>query len=116
MKMKKKILFSLNFLWSELIAFTFPICLAWIWMDITGHAKGYDYDLGSEKDISVMMGGIELLIWLILAVPSNVILFLKLKEKHKLWSILTIILSAVLMLLCIEMIGGFHEYGRCFHP
>jgi len=113
---KKKILFGLNFLWSAFTAFTFPFCLAWIWMDITGHAKGYDYDLGSEKDISIMMGCIELLIWLFLTVPSNVTLFLKLREKHKLWTILTVILSAVLMLICIQITGGFHEYGRCFHP
>ncbi len=113
--MKQKILFWLNFLWAELTAFTFPFCLAWIWMDITGHAKGYGYDLGSEKDISVMMGCIELLIWLALAVPSNAVLFLRLREKRKLWRILTVILSAVLMLACIQLMGGFPEYGRNFH-
>jgi hypothetical protein len=50
--MKSKIIFCLNFLWASVIAFSFPLCFDLIHMNITGHSKGYDYDLGSEKDIS----------------------------------------------------------------
>lgn len=108
--MKKKILFGLNYLWSAFIAFTFPFCFGWIWLDITGHSKGYSYDLGSEKDISIMLGCIELFIWLILAVPSNLILLLKLKQNHKLYRILSVCFFAVLMLICIQLMGGWSEY------
>ena len=48
--MKEKIIFAINVLWSAIIAFSFPICLGIIYMDITGHSKGYGYDLGSEKE------------------------------------------------------------------
>ena len=83
--MKEKIIYCLNFLWSCIIAFSFPICLGWIYMDITGHAKGYAYDLGAEKDVSIMFGFAELLIWLALALPSNVYVFRKTAAKRKLF-------------------------------
>ena len=113
--MKNKIIFGLHFLWSCMTAFTFPVCLAWIWLDITGHAKGYDYNLGSEKDISIMMGCVELLIWLILAVPSNVYVFHKISRNKKIMLLIPVCLFAVLALLCVHMIGGWNEYGRAFH-
>lgn len=108
--MKKKILLSLNYLWCTFIAFTFPFCFGWIWLDITGHSKGYGYDLGSEKDISILFGCVELFIYLMLAVPSNLILVLKLKQSSKLYQILTVCLFAVLMLICIQLTGGWSEY------
>ena len=52
--MKNKILYCINFIWTSFVAFSFPICFTWIYLDITGHSKGYGYDLGSEKDISIM--------------------------------------------------------------
>ena len=75
--MKDKIIFAINALWSAIIAFSFPICLGIIYMDITGFAKGYDYDLGSEKSISIMFGVVELIIWLIFAIPSNIYILKK---------------------------------------
>ena len=48
--MKNKILYCINFIWTSFVAFSFPICFTWIYLDITGHSKGYGYDLGSEKD------------------------------------------------------------------
>ena len=41
------IIFVINTLWSAIISFTFPVCLGIIYMNITGHSKGYDYNLGS---------------------------------------------------------------------
>jgi len=113
--MKKKIIFVLHFLWSSFVAFTFPFCLAWIWLDISGHAKGYGYDLGSEKDISIMMGCIELFIWLILAVPSNAFVLYKIGQKKKLLLLIPVCLFIVLALICIHIMGGWSEYGQNFH-
>ena len=78
--MKNKILYCINFIWTSFVAFSFPICFAWIYLDITGHSKGYGYDLGSEKDISIMVGCVELLFWLALALPSNIYIFRKTLE------------------------------------
>lgn len=79
--MKNKIIYGLNFIWTNIIAFSFPVCFGWIFLDITAHTKGYAYDLGSEKDISILFGFIELLIWLILALPSNIYIFKMNKKK-----------------------------------
>ncbi len=101
--MKRRICYVLNLIWTGVIAFTFPLSFAWIFLDITGHAKGYDYDLGSEADVSVMLGCIELLIWLVLAVPSSVYVFLRTKEKGwryvLLWAAGCITLAAVQIFL-----------------
>ena len=78
-KMKDKIIYFLNLIWTSIIAFSFPICFELIFLDITGHSKGYSYDLGSEKDISTLLGCIELVIWSILALPSIFMFFVKQK-------------------------------------
>jgi hypothetical protein len=113
--MKSKIIFWLNFLWTSFITFSFPICLGWIYMDITGHAKGYAYDLGSEKDISIASGCVELLIWFILALPSNIYVFKRTKEKGICYVVITIIFFIMLFFLCIHLIGGWTEFERFFH-
>lgn len=112
--MKKKIIFAINALWSAIIAFSFPICLGIIYVDISGHSKGYDYDLGSEKSISIMFGVIELIIWLILAIPSNVYTLKKLAKKNKCLFILYFILFVILSGVCILLLGGWNEYIKAF--
>ena len=108
--MKSKIIYCLNFLWTSFIAFSFPICFGWIFLDITGHSKGYSYDLGSEKDVSILLGCIELLIWIALALPSNVYVFLKTMKKGKLYLLIPIALYIALAIICIFIIGGWSEY------
>lgn len=108
--MKGKIIYCLNFLWTCFIAFTFPICFGWIFLDITGHSKGYSYDLGPEKDISIMLGCIELIIWIALALPSNIYVFRKTTKKGKHYSIISIVLYIVLAIICVYFMGGWSEY------
>lgn len=108
--MKNKILFGLNFMWASFMAFAMPVCSGWIYMDITGHSKGYSYDLGDEKSISILVGFVELIIWLVLAVPSNIYLFRRVKKK-----IIPVIIFAGLFLLCVNLIGGWGEFGRFFN-
>ena len=110
--MKRKITDCLNFLWTIFIAFSFPVCFGWIFLDITGNSKGYGYDLGSEKDVSILLGCIELLIWLVLALPSNIYVFKKDIEKGKLFLLIHIALYIALAILCIFITGGWSEYSK----
>ncbi len=110
--MKNKVLYALNLLWTSFIAFSFPICFGWIFLDITGHSKGYSYDLGSEKDVSILFGCIELLIWLALALPSNIYVFLKTIKKGNLHLLILIALYIVLAIICIIISGGWSEYSK----
>lgn len=112
--MKKKIIFGINALWSAIIAFSFPICLALIYIDITGNSKGYAYNLGAEKDISIMFGVVELIVWLLFAIPSNLYILKRIIRKNK--YLLLIYFSIFIMLsgVCILLIGGWNEYIRAF--
>lgn len=111
--MKNKIIYCLNFLWASFIAFSFPICFAWIFLDIIGHSKGYGYDLGSEKDISIMFGCIELLIWCVLALPSNIYVFRKTMKKGKVYLLVPIILYIALAASCLMLTyGGWAAYAK----
>ena len=108
--MKSKIIFVLNYLWCLLIALVFPYSFAWIFLDITGHSKGYDYDLGPEKDFSVMLGFVELLIWLLIALPSNIYEFKRLKNRSKLLVVANIVLYISLAALIILIKFGWYDY------
>ena len=111
--MKSKIIYCLNFLWAGLIAFSFPICFELIFLCITGHSKGYAYDLGTEKDISIMFGCVELLIWLALALPSNIYVFRKTLGKGKAYLLIPIILYIALAVICIMItFGGWTSYAK----
>ena len=111
--MKSKIIYCLNFLWTSVIAFSFPICFGWIFLDITGHSKGYSYDLGPEKDISVMIGRVELLIWLALALPSNIYVIWKTWRKGKAYLLIPIVVYLTLAVICVMIThGGWAAYAK----
>ena len=109
---KNKVIFCFNLVLAFIIAFSFPICFEWIYMDITGHSKGFDYDLGSEKSVSVMLGSIELIIWLLLAVPSNIYIFGRIKRKA--YKFVLAAVYVLLSVLCVFMIGGWGEFAEFF--
>jgi hypothetical protein len=113
--MKSRIKYWLNYVWASFIAFSFPICLVWILTDITGNGKGFGYDLGSEKNVSILFGCVELLVWLVLALPSNVYVFRSNREKGVCWTIGTVVVFVLLFLLCVHLIGGWNEFQRCFY-
>ncbi|MBQ7990326.1 MAG: hypothetical protein IJ080_04870 [Oscillospiraceae bacterium] len=82
-------------------------------MNITGHAKGYDYDLGAEKDISVMFGCMELLIWLVLALPSIICVIRKTMAKGRIFLLIPAVLYTALAVISINIIyGGWSEYVK----
>ncbi len=51
-------------IWFICISIISPFWTGIIYMYITGHGKGYAYDLGSEADISVFLGFVLLIPWL----------------------------------------------------
>lgn len=108
--MKNKIASGILFLWAGFIAFTFPLCFGWIFLDITGHSKGYDYDLGSEKSISVIIGLVELAIWLAIALPSEIFAFRRAKKKGKVYIAALAVIFAVLAAVGIIAMGGWSKY------
>ena len=111
--MKHKLIPGLNCLWAGFTAFTFPICFLLIYLDLTGHGKGYSYDLGPEKDISVMFGIFELLVWLALALPSNIYVLRRAAKKNRLLLIAALVLYAALAAACIlAVFGGWGKYAK----
>ena len=59
------------FLWLAFISLISPVWTGLIYMDLTGHGKGYGYDLGAEADISAFFGIVLLLVWLAVLLPSG---------------------------------------------
>ena len=106
---------TLACLWMAAAAFTMPVSIGWIALDITGHSKGYSYDLGPEKDISVMLGVFELFLWLLLVVPCGVYAFGRLYCYFVKKGVITgIIGMALLFLIMICLMGGWGEFLYCF--
>ena len=110
--MKEKIAFCLNFLWTCFTAFSFPFCFGWIFLDITGHSKGYAYDLGDEKSISIMFGAMELIVWLALSLPSEIYVFRKTISKGRLWLLAPAAVYTALILLYFCVTGGWSVYSK----
>lgn len=113
--MKEKIIYLLGLVWNCFTAFSFPICLALIFTSVTGNSKGYDYDLGAEREVSVLVGLVMLIIWLFLAVPSGVYVFRKTAEKSSYLLIPLMSVYLLLAVICVFMVAGsFSEYLRAF--
>lgn len=113
-ELKKRIVFTLNYLWTIVIAFLFPLCIAIIFMDITGHSKGYSYDLGSEKSISIIFGFLELGLWIALSLPSIIYVIKSLKGKNRYYYLVTALIYILVAFVFIMLIGGWNEYIRAF--
>ena len=69
--------------------------------------------MGAEKDISIMLGCIELLIWLALSLPSNIYVFRKTLSKGKAYLLIPAILYIVLAVICVMIThGGWAPYAK----
>ena len=112
--MKARIQFIFLSVWTAVVMFSLPLCIGSIYMDITGNSKGYDYNLGSETNIWIMMGIIELIIWGVLAIPSTVTICKKITCINKKYLILMGALMIFFFVGGICFMGGWHEFTRCF--
>ena len=108
--MKNKLTNGIIFLWTCFIAFSFPFCFGWIFLDITGHSKGYSYDLGSEKSISIFFGVVELLLWLAIVWPSEICLFRRAKNKGKVIIAAIAVIFVALAVVSVFAMGGWSKY------
>lgn len=113
-ELKKRIVFILNYLWTIVVAFLLPLCIAIIFMDITGHSKGYSYDLGPEKDVSIIIGFIELGLWIALSLPSIIYVINSLKGKNRYYYLITALIYILMAFVFIILIGGWNEYIKAF--
>lgn len=70
-------------IWFIFVSLFSPLWMGGIYMNITGHGKGYAYDMGSEADIAVFFGVALLLIWLLAILPVTISLCKKCYHKKK---------------------------------
>lgn len=114
--MKRKLLFALTFVWSSLAALAFPIAVMLIVPSLAGYSKGWDYDLGEERSVSVLFGIMLLALWNSLTVPPAIYLFSRLGRAGRKPVIAALIWFTALAVLCILMTGGFYAFFHsAFH-
>ncbi|GKX66186.1 hypothetical protein [Inconstantimicrobium mannanitabidum] len=101
----KKVKLAIAFLWQGIIAFISPLWIGLIYMDITGHGKGYDYDLGSEVDIYIVEGIIALILWSIAILPVTMWLGLEFYEIKKRLATIPLLSFIILFVIGIAFIG-----------
>lgn len=63
----KAILF---YIWFSFVSISTPFWIGGIYLWITGHAKGFGYDLGDDTGFSIFGGFVLLTIWLARVVPT----------------------------------------------
>lgn len=111
--MKSKLQMFFCSVWFILLSIVSPICYGIIYMNITGHAKGYAYDLGPEKDISIMIGVVELIIYLLLLIPTLLYLCKKFYNIKK-WMLLLPLIGYVVFFGVGIKIMGWSVFLYCF--
>lgn len=83
-------------------------------MFITGHGKGYGYDLGSEANVSILMGSIGLLLWIVAIVPILILTCKRMRAIHK-GLILIPIAIFVICFVAGVLSFGVTEFLRSFN-
>lgn len=101
----KRIKIIIATLWLVVIALISPIWIGIMYMDITGHGKGYDYNLGSEIDISIMLGIFELVVWLVATIPVTIWLCRKFYAIRKALFVVPLVLFILLFGSGVLFIG-----------
>ncbi len=74
---------AISIIWFIFVSLFSPFWIGCIYMNITGHGKGYSYDMGSEADIAVFFGVLLLLLWLLAILPVTISLCKKGYYKKK---------------------------------
>lgn len=110
MKKTKLLLLSI---WITIISLISPIWIGGIYMNITGHGKGYGYDMGSESDIAVFFGNLLLIIWIVALITPLILLCKTLRQRRKTFILIPIIGFAVFF--CIGVFAlGLGEFIKLF--
>ncbi|QNK40506.1 hypothetical protein [Caproicibacter fermentans] len=111
--MRKKTKIAIALIWQGFIALISPIWIGFIYMFITGHGKGYSYDLRSETDISIMIGAIALIFLLVATLPVSIWLGNTFYHKEKWMWVIPILLFVVLFAIAVMLIG-FNNFLSMF--
>lgn len=101
--MRKRTIAAL--IWQTLMGLISPIWCTFIFYFITGNGKGFGYDLREEKDLYVISGAVQLVMYLLAVVPVFVYLVKVFREKGK-WMWLIPVSIFVLGCLCVVIIIG----------
>lgn len=109
----KKVKNVISIIWFLFISFSSPLWMGSIYMNITGHGKGYAYDMGSEADIAVFFGVAELLLWQLAILPVTFLLCRKCYHKKKPLVWLPFLTFAGLFMLGICVLG-WNEFIKMF--
>ena len=102
-----------SIIWFLLISLSSPLWIGCIYMNITGHGKGYGYDMGSEADIAVLLGVVLLVMWLLAILPVTISLCKKGYCKKKSFVCLRLLAFAVLFAAGIFILG-WNDFIKLF--
>lgn len=109
----KKAKTAISIIWFIFVSLFSPLWIGCIYMNITGHGKGYSYDMGSEADITVFLGVLLLLLWLLAILPVTISLCKKGYYKKKLLAWLPFLSFAGLFVIGIWILG-WDEFTMLF--
>ena len=104
---------AISAIWFTLVSLSSPLWIGGMYMDFTGHGKGYGYELGDEADIYVFLGVIALGIWILAILPVTISLCKKCYAKKKSFVWLPLLAFAVFFVLGICIIG-WNEFIKMF--
>jgi hypothetical protein len=82
-------------------------------MNITGHGKGYAYNMGSEANIAVMFGIILLILWIVSLFPVIIWLSMRLYKVKKYLFFIPILAFILIFIISISM-SGWGEFIAFF--
>lgn len=109
----KKVKTAISIIWFSFVSLTSPLWIGGIYMHLTGHGKGYGYDMGSEADIAVFLGVAALLLWLLAILPVTISLCKKAYHKKKRFVWLPLLAFAGLFAVGI-CVMGWNEFLKLF--
>lgn len=110
-----RIKFISTALWSALISIISPTWLGITYMDLTGHGKGYGYDMGSESEVAVLSGVILLILWFFAFVPAVVSLCRSCYHYNKKSVWIPLIVCFLLFIFGIYIVG-WDDFVSLFPP
>lgn len=87
-----------------------PHVLAMVFLNITGHPKGYGYDVGEEKGFYMVLGVLLLTVWVVSLVLTARYIYRKLSQKCKYsgWVMFACFLLTATISIVIN--GGFEYF------
>ncbi len=109
----KKTKTVISIIWFLFVSISSPLWTGCIYMNLTGHGKGYAYDMGSEADIAVFFGVLLLILWLLAILPVMFSLCKKCYHRKRSFVWIPILAFAGLFIVGIWILG-WNEFIKLF--